>query len=264
LPIAGDEPATDALPKARKAVERALEIDPSLPEAHVVSGWIASWYEHDWKKAEAEFKKALELDPNGSEAHRGYAHLLSNVGRHDEAVAQMQRARELDPLSLIIGALEGQTLFYAGRYGEAAERLNKTFEIDPTFWVAHINLAKIHIEQKRLDAAVAELQKAREFSGGNTEAASLLGYALAKAGRREESLSTLDELKSMVNRRYVPPYNIALVYNGLGETDEAFDWLERGFREHDVRMTLLKIDPKWNNLRNERRFVELMRVMNFE
>jgi TolB-like protein/Tfp pilus assembly protein PilF len=244
LPITSDVPPNEAFPKAKIAAERALEIDSQLADAYIVRGWIASWYEWDWKNAEENLQKAVEMSPNNSEAHRAYAHFLSNLGRHAEAVEEIRRARELDPLSLIINALEGQMLFYAEREAEAIKRLNKTFEIDPNFWIAHINLAKIYIEQKRYDEAVAELQKAREFSGGNSEMVSLLGYALAKSARQAEAQKTVEELESAVNQRYIPPYNIALIYNGLGENAKTFDWLEKAFEQRDVRMTLLKIDPK--------------------
>jgi adenylate cyclase len=240
-----------------------VEIDPSLAEAHIASGWIASWYERDWNKAEAEFKRALELRPNSSEAHRAYAHLLSQLGRHDEAVTNMGRARELDPLSLSTNALEGQILFYAGRDAEAMDRLNKTLEIDPNFWITHINLAKIYIERKQFDEALVHLKKAEESSGGNTETISLRGYALAKAGRHEEAQAALEELRSASTQRFIPPYNIALIYNGLGDSEASLTWLEKALQVRDVRTTLLKIDPKWNNLRTEPRFTALLRSMNF-
>jgi DNA-binding winged helix-turn-helix (wHTH) protein/TolB-like protein/Tfp pilus assembly protein PilF len=263
LPITSDVPPHDAFPKARKAVEKALEIDPSLAEAHIVSGWIASWYEHDWEKSEAEFRKAIELSPNNSVAHLGYSHILMNVGRHEEAVAEVKLARELDPLSLVTNALEGQVLFYAVREAEAVERLHKTFELDPDFWIAHINLAKIYIRQEKYDDALAHLAKAQESSGGNTETLSLKGYALAKAGRRAEAQATLDELESASSQKFVPPYNIALIYNALDDRDAALNWLEKAVQARDVRSTFLKIEPKWNNLRAEPRFIELMRRMNF-
>jgi len=264
LPITSDVPPNDAFPQAKAAAQRALEIDADLVEAHIVSAWVGYWYDWDWQNSEAELKKAIEISPNNSDAHRAYSILLTVLGRHDEAVAEMKTARELDPLSLIVNSLEGQALFYAGRDTEAIDRLNKTFEIEPNFWIARLQLARVLIQQKRFNEAIAESKKAADFSGSNSEAVSLLGYALAKAGRREEALTSLAELESRSNQRYVPAYNIAALCNGLGERDEAFKWLEKAFKERDARMMLLKVEPRWNDLRSEPRFIDLMRRMNFE
>lgn len=114
LPINADIPAADAMPQAKAAALKAVELEPNLSYAHTVLGWIAYWYDHDWAGAEKEFKTALELNPNDPDAHRGYSTLLTCLGRHDEALAQMVTARELDPLSLVTSALEGQTLYFGG------------------------------------------------------------------------------------------------------------------------------------------------------
>ncbi len=264
LPITSDVAPDEAFPKAKAAAQKALEIDDQSAEAYIVLGWIESWYEWNWNESENYLKKALQIKPGSSEAHRAYAHLLSQIGRHDEAVEEIKKAREADPLSLIINALEGQFLFYAGREPEAIERLNKTLEIEPNFWVAHINLAKIYINQKRFDEAIKEARIADELSGGNSETLSLLGYAQAQSGQTGEARSTLEKLKSAATAQYSPDYNIALIHNGLGEREEALNSLEKAFQSRDVRLTLLKIDPKWNDLRGDPRFVELMRRMNFD
>lgn len=264
LPITSDVAPDEAFPKAKAAAQKALEIDDQSAEAYIVLGWIESWYEWNWNESENYLKKALQIKPGSSEAHRAYAHLLSQIGRHDEAVEEIKKAREADPLSLIINALEGQFLFYGGREPEAIERLNKTLEIEPNFWVAHINLAKIYINQKRFDEAIKEARIADELSGGNSETLSLLGYAQAQSGQTGEARSTLEKLKSAATAQYSPDYNIALIHNGLGEREEALNSLEKAFQSRDVRLTLLKIDPKWNDLRGDPRFVELMRRMNFD
>lgn len=264
LPITSDVPPSEAFPQAKATAQKALEIDADSAEALMILGVVEFWFEWDWKSGETKLKKSIELRPNNPDAHRFYAVLLTMLGRTDEALTEMETARQLDPLSLIVNALEGQTFFYDGREPEAIERLNKTLEIEPDFWVAHINLAKIYINQKNFDEAILEARKAKESSGGNSETVSLLGYALAEANRREEALKTLEELKSAANERYVPPYNIAMIYNGLGEPDETFNWLKKAFQDRDVRLPLIKIDPKWNNLRNAPHFTDLMRRMNFE
>jgi Flp pilus assembly protein TadD len=214
-------------------------------------------------KSRVRLKRAIELAPNNSDAHRAYAHLLSNTGRHDEAVAEIKRARELDPLSLITNALEGQFLFYAGRDAEAFDRFKKTLEIEPNFWIAHNGLARIYIRQKRFAEAVAALNKAIELSGGSTEPMTQLGYALAKSGNREKAQATLEELKSLAAESYVPAYSFAMIYNGLGEKEEALNYLEKSFQEREVQMSFIKIDTRWDNLSLEPRFAEIIKQMNF-
>ncbi len=265
LPLAGRNVASkEALPQAKAVAERALEIDFNLAEAHIVLGWVGFLYDWDWKASEAEFKRAIELAPNNSEAHRGYAHLLSNTGRHDEAVAEGRRAREFDPLNLITNALEGQFLYYAGRYEEAIDRLQKTLELDPNFWIAHGVLGRVYILQKRYAEAIAELNKARELSSGSTEPIAHLGYALAKSGNREQAQATLAELKSLAAENYVPAYNFAIIYNGLGEKEEALNYLERSFQEREVQISFVKIDTRWDEFRAAPRFIEIIKRMNLQ
>ncbi|MBA4123821.1 MAG: tetratricopeptide repeat protein [Acidobacteria bacterium] len=264
LPIAYGTSSKESFPQAKAAAIKALEIDANLAEAHIVLGWIAFWFEWDWQAAESELKRAIELAPNNADAHRAYAHLLSNTGRHVEAIAESKLARELDPLSLITNSLEGQFLFYAGRELEAFARYHKTLEIEPNFWVAHNGLARIYIRQKRFAEAVTALNKAIELSGGSTEPITQLGYALAKSGNREKAQATLEELKSLAAESYVPAYNFAMVYNGLGEKEEALKYLEKSFEEREVQITFIKIDTRWDEFRAAPRFIEIIKRMNFE
>lgn len=161
-------------------------------------------------------------------------------------------------------AVEAQFLFYAGRGDEALERINQTLELEPNFWLAHLVLSKIYIGKKMYPEAVAAARKARDLSGGLSEATAHIGYILAVSGKHEEARAVLKELKRRSAERYVPPYTIALVYNGLGERDATLDWLEKAFEQRDVRMTFLKVDPKWDNLRSEARFIALVKRMRFE
>ena len=262
LPITSDAKPDEAFPQAKAAAEKALEIDADLAEAHIILGTVEFWFDWNWKDADNELKKAIALNPNNADAHRFYGVLLTVLGRSDEALNEMELARKLDPLSLIVNALKAQAFFYANRDAEAIEQANKTLEIEPNFWIAHIMLTRIYIRQNRFDEAIAEAKKAVQFSGGNSEAVSLEAYALAKSGKRDESLKLLEELKS--NGRYVPSYNLAMIFNGLDNREEVLNNLEKAFAEKDARMILLKIEPKWNDFRNEPRFIELMRRINFE
>ena len=253
----------EVMPKAKAAALRAIEIDETLAEAHAALGFILFFYDWDWQAAEKQYLRALELNPNSAEAHFGYAHLLSNTGRHEQALAEIKLSRELDPVSLVTNALEGQILFFAGRSDEALDRLNKTIDLAPNFWLSHLFISDVYAQKGMYAEAVAAIKKAGELSG-NSQSDAYRAYALAKWGKQAEALAVLDELLKLSNERYVTPYNFAVVYNGLGESGKALDYLEKAFAEKNVLMVFLKVDPKWNNLRSEPRFIDLMQRMNFE
>lgn len=262
LSIAQDIPSLESMPKAKEAALKALELDERSAEAHTALGWIKFFFDWDWEGAEREYRRALEINPNYPMAHVGYAHLLSNTGRHEEALAEADRALKLDPLSLINGALKGQFLFHARRYPEAIDHLHKTLETEPNFWVAQTVLGKSYERVGRYAEALEALSKAGEISGGTTEMISLSGYTYAAAGRREEAERTLRELISISKQRHVSSYNMALVHHGLGDSDEALKWLERAYQEKDVRMVFLGVDPKWATLRTDSRFINILERMN--
>jgi len=259
LALAGETPATEILPQAKAAAQKAVEIDDRLAEAHAVLGFIIFWYDWDWDAAENQFQRALELDPNSADAHQGYGELLSYTGRHAEALAEMKRARELDPLNLRTNALEGVMLINAGRPDEALDRLRQTVGLDPSYWFARQYAASAYIEKGMFAEAVAEARKAKELSGVSTRPTVFLGYALAKSGKRAEARAELEGLLKLSQERYVSPYNIAMIYNGLGEREETLAWLGRGLRQREPRMVFLKAEPKWNNLRDDPRFQDLVR-----
>jgi tetratricopeptide (TPR) repeat protein len=223
-----------------------------------VLGFITFWYDWKWAEAENHFKKALSLDPENADAHIFYANLFSNLGRHDEALARAKVARELDPLNLRINALEGQFLIHAGRTDEAMDRLRKTLELDPDYWLALFFLASAYTEKGMYPEAVAAARKAGSVYD-SPRSVSFLGFALAKSGKQAEARAELERLLKAAKERYVSPYNIAMIYTGLGEREEALAWLERGYRIRDPRLTFLKAEPKWNDLRSDPRFAELVR-----
>ena len=263
LPITSDVSSSEAFPRSKEAALKALELDDHSSQSHVVLGYVYSWYDWNWTAAESEMRKAIALDPNNSDAHRGLSILLTVTGRHDEAISEMRAARALDPLSLQTNALEAQALYYGGRDDEAIDRLNKTFEIAPNFWIARLMLARIYIGHERWNDALAELDKARTASGGNSESISLAAYALARSGRIDEARKMIDELKKPADQNYMPSYNIAIAYNGLGDKEQALHWLEDAAERRDVRMTLLKVEHKWDNLRSDERFISIMRRVGF-
>jgi DNA-binding winged helix-turn-helix (wHTH) protein/TolB-like protein/Flp pilus assembly protein TadD len=261
LPIAANVPSREAIPRAKEAALKALEFDDKLGEAYTALGWINFYYEWDWEGSEADHRRALEINPEDFSAHLGYAHLLSNMGRSEEALREVDQALRLDPLSPLANALKGQFLFYARRYPEAKEQLHKTLEINPTFWVALLQLGRSYEREGRYEEALEAYRKARE-SSGSTAPLSLIGYTSAASGRRDEAARTLLELRALSEKEYVPPYNVATIYNGLGNSDETLRWLARAYGGRDVHMVFLGIDPQWDALRNDLRFVRLMGRMN--
>jgi TolB-like protein/Tfp pilus assembly protein PilF len=253
---------SEALSRSKAAVQKALELDDSLADAHAILGFIIFWYEWNWPAAEAEMKRAIELDPKNGDSHIFYAHLLSNLCRHDEALAEARRARELDPLNIRTNALEGQFLIHAGRVDEGIERLNAALELEPNSWMAHLFLTSGYIEKGMLDKAIDEGAKTIEIHP-HTRSFSFLAYALAKAGKTKEARDELNKVFAEGNEHWVSSYSIAMIYNGLGETDEVFKWLEKGVTDRDPRMVFLKVEPKWNNLRPDPRFQKIMTTMGF-
>ena len=256
-------PSWQVVPKAKEATLHAVEIDPDSSEGYVMLGMISFWYEWDWQAAEKYYQRALDLAPKSADAHFAYAHLLSNSGRHEKALAEIKLAITLDPLSLRNNAEEGQALFFAKDYDNALNRLQQTIDLDPNFWLAHLFISRVYTEKGMHSEAVAEAEKAGELSG-NTQSNAYRAYALAKWDKLSEARVVLNELLKSASETYVPPYNIAVAYDAVGERDKALDYLEKGFSDRDVRMVFLKVEPQWDSLRSERRFVDLIKRMKIE
>jgi serine/threonine-protein kinase len=261
LPIMSDAPSRESFPKAKAAALKALEIDGGLVEAHTTLGWIAFWYEWDWPGAERAFLRALEIEPNHASAHLGYGHVLSILGRHEEALARVDRALQLEPLSPFSGAIKGLFLFNARRYGEAVSQLNRALEVDPRNWITQGVLGSAYERQGRYEDALEAFDKARASAGDTVGPAAMTAYVEATAGHRAAAARILGDLRARATRTYVPPYNMALVLHGMGESQEALRSLEAGYEQRDVRMVVLGVDPRWDPLRTDPRFVSLLRRM---
>ena len=263
LAVAGDMLPTDFLPKSKAAANKAIELDDTLAEAHIVLGVAIFWSEWNWTAVENQYKRALELNPRSADAHLYYAHLLSVTGRHSDALAEVKLARELEPLNLRIMALEGQFLTHAGRSDEALARFQEIYALDSSFWLAHTFAASAYIEKGMFAEAIAEARRARQLFDGSSQPMAFEGYALAKSGKIAEARAVLEELLKLSTTGYVTPYHIALVYNGLNERDKTLTWLERAYEQRSPRMVFLKVEPKWNNLRSDLRFQELIKKVGF-
>lgn len=246
-------PPKEVRQKEELATLKALQIDDALAEAHVLTANLKE-IDLDWPGAEQEYKRALDLDPNSVRAHNTYAWHLEMFGRFDEAMLHLKRAQELDPLELEVKQ-DIATLFYFSRqYDRAIEQYQKTIEMDPNYAPAHMRLGGMYADQGTYEEAFAELKK------GNAREAQL-GYAYAVAGKRDEAQKILNDLKELSKQRYVSPFEFALVYLGLGEKDQAFEWLNKTFEENPYRISFLKVNPRFDSLRSDPRFTDLLRRM---
>lgn len=252
----------EAMTQAKAEAAKALELDDSLAEAHAALGVVKAFYEWDWAGADAEFKRALDLDPAWAGAQGWYGAYLALMGRLDESRAELERARRLDPLSLSINSTMSLPLFLAGRYDEVIDQMHRALELDPGFYLAHVSLGIVHESKGEFDKAIEEFMKARQVDD-SPEILALLGHTYALSGRKAEAESVIAQLQGMSKTRYVSPYDIALVYAGLGEKDQALKWLQRAYETRSEGMTNLKTDSRLNGLRSDPQFQNLLRLMNF-
>lgn len=264
MPLAGDAAPLEAFPLARAAAQKALVIEPELALAHATLGWVAFWHQWDWAASEAHFRHAIQLAPDVSEAHLGLAHLLTNLGRYDEALAPTEAAARLDPFSPIVATITASFLGAAGQPREARKRLDQVIDAAPGFWVALLHRAELSLANGDLDAALVDLSSAREKSAGRMQVLGLLGHTLASLGLQEKARELLSDLEQRATGHYVPPCMPAMILAGLGETDAALAELERARELRDVRLTFLKRDTAWRALRHNPRFVALARMLGLE
>ena len=244
------------------AAQKALQLDDGLAEAHALLAHNRE-VDLDWPGAEEEYQRALELDPNSVAVQAGYAWYLIDSGRSDEAMLHLKRAQELDPLSVNIGADIGYALYFARQYDRAIEQFQKTLEMDPNFAPTHVRLAMTYVEKRMYEQAIAEMRKAiaLDASPGRWGRAAALGYTYGMAGKRQEALKIFEDLQQLSKQRYVSPFNFALLYLGLGEKERTLEWLNKTYNEYPFTLAFLKIDPRYDDLRSDPRFVDLMRRM---
>ena len=251
------------MPDAKAAALKALELDETKAEAHAVVSMIRLKYDWDWSGAEKGFKRALEINPSYAQAHLWYSLYFEVTGRAEEAIAEAKRARDLDPLSLRTNVNLASQLYQAHRYDEAIEQLEKTMELDPNFWVAHWVLGDAYIQKAMYPQATRELQKALALSDRNLAVLASLGYNYAVSGRKAEARETIKELKTLSKDRYVSPFNVAIIWTGLGQEEQAFQWLEKGYEARSRSMIWLKVDNRFDSLGSDPRFQDLLNRIGF-
>lgn len=256
-------PPAEAFPKAREAARKALDLDPDLADARAAIGLIHFQYDWDWEAAERALSTAAKQNPNYATAHHYFADYLKGMGRFDEAYEQIRLAKELDPLSLAIASGVGHVLYLSRKYDEAIVAYRAVLELDPSFVQARLWFGRPFLQKGMYEEAIAELRQADELSGGSTISTSVLAHAYASAGRREEALKLLDVLLRRREKQYVACYFIGLVYVGLGDSDKAFEWLNKAREERSAWLAWVMVEPRFDSLRSDPRWGRLLKDIGF-
>jgi tetratricopeptide (TPR) repeat protein len=259
LPFYASMPQREAMPKAREAALKALQLDPNLAEAHNALGKILNFDDLDLAGAAREFRRAIELQPNNATAHQWYGNgPLDSLGRFDEAIAETKRAVELDPLSPIINNDHTYPLYYAGRYDEAAAQLKKAIELDPAFFYSRQTLGLVLQAKGDLAGAIAEFEKARQLTGDPLYVV-LLAVAKTKMGDKNIAQQALADLDKVHRDRQGLAYDRALLYLGIGNKEEALRWLEQSYADRNgANLSWINVEPMLDPLRGDPRFEALV------
>jgi tetratricopeptide (TPR) repeat protein len=252
----------DGYPFAKAAALRALELDDDLAEAHTSLGIAKLFYDLDWAGAEMEFTRAVEINPSYSTAHHNQSLVFTMQGRFDEAKLSIARAREHDPLSILNIIMTGNIFYFQRQPSQAIDLYKEAVEMDPNSGLARWSLGNAYLSSNRTDEAIAEYQKAIPLSGGSLDEPASLGYALAISGNTNGARQVINDLKNRSKEKYIPQTLIAMIYGGLGDKEQAFESLNRAFIERDSGLLFLKVDPMFDPLRSDQRFVDILKRVN--
>ncbi|MBO0860255.1 MAG: protein kinase [Chloracidobacterium sp.] len=253
----GGQPPREAYPKAKAAAMKALELDKTLGEAHCTLGFFRLLYDWNLAAAEEEFRRAIELSPNFANAWDGCGFYLKATGQSEASIRASQRAQELEPLSLFITLSLAWAYYFAREYDRAIEQGAKALDMDPNFGFAYWHRGMAYIQQNRFGDAVNALRKAISLSGPATTFISYLGYAKARLGKGREARQMIAQLERVSKRQYVSSYFIAIIYLGLGDLDQTFEWLDKAYQERSGFMAFINVEPMLDGLRGDPRFDSL-------
>jgi TolB-like protein/Flp pilus assembly protein TadD len=257
-PINGDADPRVLGPRAREAARRAIAANPHLSEAHTVAGQVQWFFEWDWPRAIDCHRRAIALDPSNAWSHSMLGHVLSQLGRHDEARPYMAQGCALEPMAAIHYAMASQVAFQAHEFETARQHANRAIVIDPEFWVGHMMLGQASEQLGDRTVALDTLTTASRLSGGNSKPVGLRGYILAKSGDTAAAREVLSMLDDLARMRYVPPFAQAVVHAGLGDERQVLEWLGRALDHRDVHLAFLTVDPKWDCFRSNSAFEALL------
>jgi tetratricopeptide (TPR) repeat protein len=251
-------PMRESHPLGRAAALKALELDDRLGEAHNSLAAILADYYWDWREAERHYKRAIELSPNDPVPLRFYSFYLSYSSRFDEALRLADRACRLDPVSVSAQMNRGVILHFARKYDEAIAQFERTLELDSRFGFTYAMLGLVYADQGDTDRAVVLLERARMLSGPRPDIMAIHGYVLASAGRTHEARLILDELGQLADAGRPLAFQMAVVHVGLGDTEQAFRWLDKAFEAHAWELGVLNAIPLFDSLRSDPRFSTLL------
>jgi DNA-binding winged helix-turn-helix (wHTH) protein/Flp pilus assembly protein TadD len=250
-------PPREAMPLAKEAAVKALQLDQTLAETHSVLGLIAFFYEHDWKLAEQHLRTAIELADDSTLSHTRFGLMLGLCGRFDEAISHMKIARDADPQSPAIRVGLGTVFHLARQYDEALEQAEFALDQQPEFFPARILSGVAGLQRGRFAEAIEELKKAASISTSPI-ATGYLGYGYAISGRLGEAVELLRRLETESETHYVSPYYLALIHHGLGQTERALWWLKKTYDERNEMFAFVRTSPEFDDLRSDKRFIALI------
>jgi DNA-binding winged helix-turn-helix (wHTH) protein/TolB-like protein/lipoprotein NlpI len=253
----------ESFPEAKRHATKALELDDTLAEAHASLGFVNLYFEWDWHGAEAAFQRAVALDPSHAASHQWYSIYLLAAGRLAEAFREIQFAQQREPLSLSVNTDLGFYYYYTGRYEEALKQLKLVLEMNPNFPPAHLWLGRAYQELGKFDEALSAFRRVEERIHDWPVSIAARGFVGGVSGQPAQALGALAELEQLSSRRFVTSYGVALIYASLGQNDAAFDSLNKAFNERSNWLVWLRLDPRWNALRPDQRFTELVSRMRF-
>lgn len=256
-------PPCEVLPLAKEAALKAVEIDEHLPEAHSSLALVNVYYDHDWERAEREFRTALRLDPNLILAHQRYGSYLTFMGRFEEAIRHYETALEIDPFSLQSNMNLATTYYLRGEHERAENHLMMTLELEPNYIPTHFVLACTYIQQGRLKEAIEEFKYIYRLDDEHYLALGFMGYAHAQAGQRAEAETLLNILQDISLRKYVSPYSMLMIQLGLGRNEHVFELLEQLLEEKNDWLVWLKVSPELRPLGADLRFQSLLKRVGF-
>lgn len=250
----------ESFPLTKTSATKALKIDPSLAEAYISLAYAKEQDEWDWLGAEKNFKRGLQLDPDYATGHQWYGEFLVTVNRPDEGIQEIKKALELDPFSLQINSILSMAYYMTRQYDRAIDQARRTLELDPNYARGLLRLGKSLTQKARYEEAISTFQKAISISE-DTEYLSGLAYAYAISGKKKEAVQIVEQLKNRSQNRYVSPYNIALIYVGLGDKEQSFKYLEEAMSKKDGWVTQLLTEPVWDPIRLDPRYKNILRRM---
>jgi tetratricopeptide (TPR) repeat protein len=257
-------PPTEAFPKAEDAARRALKLDESLAEAHVVLGYSNLVYEWNFQEANREFQRALQLQPKNANAHHFYAYYLTATGQLERATEEAETALQLDPVSPIFSTSIGETYYQRRLYDRAIEQHRAALVLDQAYLPALVNLGRAYAQKGMHQEARDAFQKILMYVPEDPAVLSLLAHDYAVSGEKDAARKVLVKLQGLAKKRYVPSLYIAVVYAGLGENDQAFLWLEKAYEERCDYLVYLPSEPLGDVLRGDPRYGELIHQLGLE